>query len=1270
MKRAQIIKILIFLTLVFSINDIYAQCTDGTILGTPTINDPDGDGLNNICDLDDDNDGILDVDESPELSGDLLLNGGVNGPLAQIVPPPSWEVVPFGDPLNQSTGVIQSTVDTADATGPNANLGVLGIPQEGSTFITGLHVYFFYDFAPPLIYHEGIQQTVSLVAGTTYTVTFYQSNVQQNGVEDGTGVWRVYLNLDEIFESEPTIPNGGPEDPNLTWVFQSFTFSPTVSGDQLLRFMPFDDDADFIDESGVRLGLDNITLQQPGLVADTDGDGYDDRLDIDSDDDGIPDNVEAQSTIGYIAPSGNGTIITDLNGDGVDDNYDLDGPGISTLEDTDGDGIFDFIDSDSDNDGTPDIQENGMANSISGTDTDGDGLNNVFETTNTNDPILDVNEDIENPTDLSILPDTDGDLVLGGDLDYRDIFDVNPPYSASIDFDGVDDFIDSNLDLSGQSQATVMVWIKLDPTFSNAATILNQGDFELLIDASRELSVKVNNATLDFTGNTTVNLNEWTHITLVYNSSLPSEKLKVYFNGNPSGVSNATELSSTITSSSELFTIGKKSNSDANYFKGDIDEVRIFDITLTEDQMRKILYQEIVEYSGSVSGITVPKTIVDFYTSATIPWANLRAYYPMTDILSNKTSDFSGNGYDATLHYITTVLEQTAPMPFQTSGDGNWTDESNWLYGNVWNLTELTDSGYSIVKISNDVTINSTLKTLGLLLDSGETLTMDGDNELNNSWYLGLDGTIDLKNDSQLVQGKQSDLVTSADGAILRRQEGQSNVYRYNYWSSPVGVKLATSYVDNNSMFNSNPNNTPFTLNMLKDTNGDDVQFTNDYHEDGKISAYWLYSFVNGVTYYDWSALNINTPLVSGLGYTQKGGGSLSDYIFEGKPNNGTVIINATDTGGTGSEGGISKTEYLVGNPYPSAIDGHQFIIDNASTIGGEIYLWEQWAGNSHNLAEYQGGYAVMNLLDQVNAYQFQGLNGGNTGSQDGLITPKRYLPVGQGFMVEVKFDGEIKFLNTQRIFKKEQTGETVFFRTTNNTEVTTSTAPAFQKIRLNFKTNTDLGRELVLGFSDSTTDGFDYGYDAKAHETNANDLTIPLGSDQMVMQAFSAITSDKEVDLNFKSNGAFTYTIEATQLENIDATQEVYLRDNLTGIYHDLRSGLAYSFSSDSGTYNNRFDLVFQSEQALLSNEEFDTDNTLVYYSNTQGLLFVKGLTLEAKDIILYNTLGQEVYNNVSISNQQLENGINISDLSKGVYVVSVQTENNQTIDKKVIIN
>jgi len=91
--------------------------------------------------------------------------------------------------------------------------------------------------------------------------------------------------------------------------------------------------------------------------AETDGDGLDDYLDLDSDNDGISDNVEAQATGSYQAPSGN-----DGDGDGLDDNYDSTSGGAGQSvglipPDTDRDLTSDFLDADADNDGYTDCEE-------------------------------------------------------------------------------------------------------------------------------------------------------------------------------------------------------------------------------------------------------------------------------------------------------------------------------------------------------------------------------------------------------------------------------------------------------------------------------------------------------------------------------------------------------------------------------------------------------------------------------------------------------------------------------------------------------------------------------------------------------------------------------------------------------------------------------------------------------------------------------------------------------------------------------------------------
>lgn len=92
---------------------------------------------------------------------------------------------------------------------------------------------------------------------------------------------------------------------------------------------------------------------------DSDSDRIPDYLDLDSDNDGIPDSIEVQG-INFITPSK-----TDLNLDGLDDTF------LTGLNpaDTDKDGVPDYLDLDSDNDGIYDLTESG--NNITDTNLDG-----------------------------------------------------------------------------------------------------------------------------------------------------------------------------------------------------------------------------------------------------------------------------------------------------------------------------------------------------------------------------------------------------------------------------------------------------------------------------------------------------------------------------------------------------------------------------------------------------------------------------------------------------------------------------------------------------------------------------------------------------------------------------------------------------------------------------------------------------------------------------------------------------------------------------------
>ena len=123
----------------------------------------------------------------------------------------------------------------------------------------------------------------------------------------------------------------------------------------------------------------------------TDATGRVNVYDIDSDDDGIPDNVEGLSTTGYLLPAA-----ADTDSDGLDNSYDnivgFSGRGIP-VNDQESDGTPDYLDNDTDNDGLIDRIEGNDLNlngypdenvTLTGVDTDSDGLDDRFDNNNSN----------------------------------------------------------------------------------------------------------------------------------------------------------------------------------------------------------------------------------------------------------------------------------------------------------------------------------------------------------------------------------------------------------------------------------------------------------------------------------------------------------------------------------------------------------------------------------------------------------------------------------------------------------------------------------------------------------------------------------------------------------------------------------------------------------------------------------------------------------------------------------------------------------------------
>lgn len=176
---------------------------------------------------------------------------------------------------------------------------------------------------------------------------------------------------------------------------------------------------------------------------DSDADGIPNYLDRDSDNDGIFDIVEG----GGNDVDGNGVAdsLADSDGDGLVDLYDPDSNGDpQPTPDFDGDGKPDYLDRDSDNDGISDLiegQSGGPFREPLGSDADSDGIDDAFDadTGGYHEPPPDTDRD-GSPDYHDI--DSDGD----GESDSVEAFDFNQdgtpditPSGIDADGDGIDD---------------------------------------------------------------------------------------------------------------------------------------------------------------------------------------------------------------------------------------------------------------------------------------------------------------------------------------------------------------------------------------------------------------------------------------------------------------------------------------------------------------------------------------------------------------------------------------------------------------------------------------------------------------------------------------------------------------------------------------------------------------------------------------------------------------------------------------------------------------
>ncbi len=1414
-------------TLSYNLSGNKTYVFDIQATGIQTFYDSDGDGVFDNVDIDDDNDGIIDVNE--ELDCKKYSTNKANYKfLNETFGIGNRTSVELATLVNNATsnycyedGTISTGNNTTDC--PQMDLSDLNDGKYTVAYSAQLETGAPYAIASWAkdYWYKGKDHTqpsdpngrmalfnANYLAGVFYTATV-------TGIIPGVPITYSFwaLNLDREDAAllntrlRPNIKiefqdiNGNPlsrRDPT-TGLITSLAFYNTgdiapcsVAGNLSTDWKNFKDDYILVDASNVPvssfkvifsnltiggigndLALDDIQITQ--TLCDFEGDNVGDLYDLDSDNDGIEDAIEAglgalTGTTGSIGRL-DLNAATDLNGDGLLDSIATNSNVLSTSTttatlDSDNDKIPNYLDLDSDNDSLFDVDESGAGNSNAVTfqngdgditgDGKGDGLDTeAFRQKDSNgdgiieyfgDGILDIYDygtgatfstkygnsgqgtaNLINPaatflkdTDNDGIPDyldiksdgstfdiatnkliydyktldSDNNGIIDGtaDIDHDGILDAYDTNTATfgsprdlhtklyLDFDGRNDYAENNTTiLGGLAKASLMAWIDLNSSFNTTGVVLGEKNFQIQITNDKKLQVIFNGSTLTFSTPVTpfasvfLNTNQWYNVGATYDGAT----LKLFLNGTMVASSAKTGA---ITTDISALTIGKNPTANDTYFKGKIDEVRVFNIGLTDSQLQRIVYQEIDETKVPLTGTVIPKNIAET-TEIAVPFTNMIRYYRMDtykddiiDDLTTSTVDLIGTK----IYNHKNINIQQAPMPFETITTGSFATAINNTAKDIRGL-DVTDNDYSIIKVHHDITEPANSVDLGMIVDTGRTITMNNDNKLENSWYLKLDGKIDLQGMSQLVQKTNSELATSSSGYIERDQQGQVNVFNYNYWSSPVSPIQATA------------NNTNYTIaGVMKDglnATPRDLLWSSGYNGTAgsastptTLSSYWLNIFESKIDdYANWIKISETSSLRVGQGFTAKGSGGTSNFTFVGKPNNGTIANPLNKAG--------ADELFLTGNPYPSALDSNKFITDNAilsttDNLGtdGTLYFWEHSSdNNSHYLAQYRGGYAVRNLLAGLPPVVASNISG-NVGLSAKI--PNQNIPVGQGFFVYGNATGgTIVFNNSQRNFAKEtDTSSNTLFKI-NPTNKKDKTLPIIingsdplekntnKIIRIGFDTYNKYHRQVILGFADEkATSAIDYGYDSYILDDFSSDMFLLNGEDQLVIEGEGYFDpySSYPIGVKADSEGEVSFMIDG--LENFDSNQDIFLYDDADKTYHNIKTE-NYTTTLAKGENNSRFSLRF-TDKSLGVIENKTKDVSIIFAQNTNTLTINNTLAdLTVEKVVLFNIIGQSI-GVWDVSNQEQQNiKVPMKAISSGVYIAKIKTSKG-FMSKKIVLN
>lgn len=642
-------------------------------------------------------------------------------------------------------------------------------------------------------------------------------------------------------------------------------------------------------------------------------------------------------------------------------------------------------------------------------------------------------------------------------------------------------------------------------------------------------------------------------------------------------------------------------------------------------------------YSGWNYGWNIDDIkITGVSTPSTVAWTPTTGLY--TDVAL--TTAYAGENLATVYAYPDTAQTYTATV---TNSSGCSATDTAIISGNsnVWNGSSWS-TGTSPITGTEKIVFNGDFSSTGdlsgclLQVNSGNVvINPDNTITITNQVRIKPAATFTLEDTASLLQTAGT---TNANIGIIRAKRNTQPMKRldFTYWSSPVAGQ--TLY------------------NLSQATLAD------KYYSWNAVTQAWV------------THMNGNTTMIDAKGYIVRAPQSFSTttavpYIarFEGVPNNGDIPILVN---GNTSPLIANYKWNLIGNPYPSALDIDEFLMDvnNVPAVDGTIYLW------THNSAPSNVIPGDQTYNYTANDYATYNLSGGvatSPATPDPLnpeisnnfndTTPTKYLASGQAFFVRGLGNLPAKFTNSMRV----QDENNQFFRNSNphkNTISSSSSSVEKNRFWLNIRNSQGAFNQALVGYIEGATNGIDRGYDGSLFGGNYVSIYSISNAQKLAIQG-RALPFDvtDSVDLGIKTTIAGSFTISLDMLDGLFVNQNIYLKDNLQNVVHNLKSG-PYSFAAGIGTFENRFQIVYQN--SALGIPEFNPESIIIYKRDKSVVVNAGLATID--EVKVFDIQGRLLFDGQKINAS--ETTIKSLPPTEQVLIVQVVTVEGAKVAKKII--